>query len=93
MVVEKTNTIIATTKEDKHPQQKLDDKQGFVQIQEIQQIASIGVIDTENNAAPLYKWLSALFGVVFLSTGSIIFIRKKEKNGETLSAEDITIIE
>ncbi len=74
--------------------QKVTDKKDYKQIQNTTLGAAVNMADNNKNNTSLYKWLTALIGLVFLSIGGLLFIRSKEiPSSNTNISDEIEIIE
>ncbi len=74
--------------------QKVTDKKDYKQIQNATLGAAVSTADNGKNNTSLYKWLTALVGLVLLSIGGLLFIRSKEIPDNNInSADEIEIIE
>jgi len=55
--------------------------------------AAVSMVDDGRDETSLYKWLTVLSGLIFLSIGGLLFVRSKDISSQSVNADEIEIIE
>ncbi len=55
--------------------------------------ASVSMIDDSKENKSLYKWLTVLIGLIFLSVGGVLFLRSDESSNDNIDVDEIEILD